>query len=1117
MDAASLSPVGADRRKSCDLCCSRKRRCDGDGVNPCTLCSTKGVLCAYSKKGRRGPKPKPKRDREGDGMYMGEVEEGGVVLGEDGRIPSMLDWAGGQQDGAQPRSSKMPRMGDVVRLTPSPATGMLGLQENHHLNAFFNGFGACTQIVQEDEIRGAMIYVLSEGQFGMPGMEEDAFSSSPKGFFSTGNEGKAASAAGRQGGGDSCNGSSLKLIRLDEGGLGIAAEVPSGGEGGGGEKELKQRAQRARLSAGVACLWAGIGVGAMLRGQTAEATAHYAENAREAIKGCYDVVSEEVLRAFLCLAHMHSFREDFPKFFRYTAMANDVAASLDRQGVCASAGKLRPSGRKGPTSKGCSEPAKFLLKCFDAMSHFLELEGEEANSPIEGIIAPQLIHSPSSGNNPGAGGSGSQGSEGCTSSESSSDVGEGGGGKGSNPQGTAAAGANKVGGEVRRKSAGGGARTAHCAAAAAAAAAAGLATAAAAAASSQGSGTARAGAGDGGVGESDDWPQAEVARMAPDMEKVDDARRTAADGGSKGDGGAGDVVGSWMGRRGDDNQEEAARRRGKENEPRELSANEVSTLTLKAKVAGALRSNPSALAYDEFPGLKSAVRVQECISVLGDNPVAKRLGNFALSSINAVGQGKSQSRGAASRPSEEAIVEKDSSSSSSLKFPPLKTNQVLFVGDTRILEVSMGVDCSCISVMCKVVAGVPWEEVQADAQIVANTADAILVPVLASPSISRSVCAVKLLANSAFSHLCLGNGEDALRAVRRFSAILKEFPGIVRFPPWRHCFHWMAGMLEAADLRNLYEGLRTSLNAINMKSMRDLPEFGEGAHDVMCKCSHFRCQATHRALAEHARRDPFGAFHTPRHCPQFGACATAAAANGSNTTTFRAGQEASEWAAKLHTVDSRSSGGVGIVGPGAGVATASAASDKNMTAVGASTQAAMATGTGPSAGAASSARNAAAASAGPPLRSAAATAAAMAATVTAAAAAAAAVGPSMPIATSTAAPQAVAGKSRGRPEATMAGKGGLGAVPQQVPVEGEPWNNMLRAGDQVLAQGSFDVFVQASEQRPASSLGSFSSEPENGGGRPANGGPDPLFSSAEAAASAWARSTSSSSSSSSGG
>lgn len=50
----------------------------------------------------------------------------------------------------------------------------------------------------------------------------------------------------------------------------------------------------------------------------------------------------------------------------------------------------------------------------------------------------------------------------------------------------------------------------------------------------------------------------------------------------------------------------------------------------------------------------------------------------------------------------------------------------------------------------------------------------------ASPSISRSVCAVKLLADSAFSHLCLGNADDALRAVRRFCSILKEFPGIMR-------------------------------------------------------------------------------------------------------------------------------------------------------------------------------------------------------------------------------------------------------------------------------------------------------------------------------------------------
>lgn len=53
----------------------------------------------------------------------------------------------------------------------------------------------------------------------------------------------------------------------------------------------------------------------------------------------------------------------------------------------------------------------------------------------------------------------------------------------------------------------------------------------------------------------------------------------------------------------------------------------------------------------------------------------------------------------------------------------------------------------------------------------------------ASPSISRSVCAVKLLADAAFAHLCLGAADNALRAVRRFCAILDEFPGIMRQVP----------------------------------------------------------------------------------------------------------------------------------------------------------------------------------------------------------------------------------------------------------------------------------------------------------------------------------------------
>lgn len=129
-----------------------------------------------------------------------------------------------------------------------------------------------------------MIHILSEGQFGMPDVEGESFYSTSSSSASSSGEKTETVISGP---------TDLPMIHLAGGGLAIPAGEPLEGARGSDE-ELRQRAQRARLSAGVACLWAGIGVGAMLCGDTAEATLHYAENAREAIKGCYDVVSEEV-------------------------------------------------------------------------------------------------------------------------------------------------------------------------------------------------------------------------------------------------------------------------------------------------------------------------------------------------------------------------------------------------------------------------------------------------------------------------------------------------------------------------------------------------------------------------------------------------------------------------------------------------------------------------------------------------------------------------------------------------------------------------------------------------------------------------------------------------------
>jgi hypothetical protein len=49
---------GQPYRTACALCVKRKRRCDGDGSVPCTLCRRKGRQCTYHTKEKRGPKPK---------------------------------------------------------------------------------------------------------------------------------------------------------------------------------------------------------------------------------------------------------------------------------------------------------------------------------------------------------------------------------------------------------------------------------------------------------------------------------------------------------------------------------------------------------------------------------------------------------------------------------------------------------------------------------------------------------------------------------------------------------------------------------------------------------------------------------------------------------------------------------------------------------------------------------------------------------------------------------------------------------------------------------------------------------------------------------------------------
>ncbi|CAM9193947.1 unnamed protein product [Choristocarpus tenellus] len=277
-------------RKSCDLCFSNKKRCDGDGQEPCRACRVRGIACLYSAKERRGPKPKFKPQAQPQSKQKRKIDAAGL-----------------QVCNCQRRS---PTAG--AHLSPSGATGLVGLVENHYLNAFVSSLG-CVVAVQEDKLRGAIIHVLSGGSLG-PEIFEGLPDHNKLGGYNTFGD---------------CRGRG-------------SAQVVE-------ETEWKKR--KTRLSAAIGCLWAGIGMGALLSGLSVEDTQLYAARAREAMTICFDHVSEDVLRGYMCLAYLSASMDDYQSFSKYLSFASAVAESLSEQHL--------------------SGEMKFQLEIFKAIGHYV--------------------------------------------------------------------------------------------------------------------------------------------------------------------------------------------------------------------------------------------------------------------------------------------------------------------------------------------------------------------------------------------------------------------------------------------------------------------------------------------------------------------------------------------------------------------------------------------------------------------------------------------------------------------------------------------------------------------------------------------------------------------------
>ncbi|CAM9190589.1 unnamed protein product [Choristocarpus tenellus] len=280
------------------------------------MCRIRGIACLFSEKRRRGPKRKAPPHSEP--LREDDPEE--LMLVCDGRIRSdhgsVCMVAGlstcdkGRQVifpvGQHQVCGLPPARG--VYLSPSGATGLVGLVENQNLNAYIRGWGTSIVLVQENDLRGAMIHVLSGGMLGPDVFEDRACRT------------------------DRDNWDVLGLREQNEG--------------------------QAKLLSAIGCLWSCIGMGALVNGMSLEVAQPYVDKAEKALRGCFGHVSEDVLKAYLGMAYLGVFMDDFPSFYRYVSCARNVGDAL---------------------GKKISGETKFILKIFQALENFIVISGDDGN------------------------------------------------------------------------------------------------------------------------------------------------------------------------------------------------------------------------------------------------------------------------------------------------------------------------------------------------------------------------------------------------------------------------------------------------------------------------------------------------------------------------------------------------------------------------------------------------------------------------------------------------------------------------------------------------------------------------------------------------------------------
>ncbi|CAB1109300.1 unnamed protein product [Ectocarpus sp. CCAP 1310/34] len=257
-------------RKSCGACGRKKRKCDG--LMPCSRCLRAGVRCTYSKRKPHQPqlgRQHQRRPRGPAGVQTADMfrpSASGTLL-PGGMLPLKR-----------------------LKLSASPATGLVGMQENAFLSDFFGCVGFMP-FTSRSHIRGAMVRMMARSTAQhQPGARHNSPEQSQFGDTFT------------------------------EDGI-----TPGN-----------------QLLTGPSCctFWCAVGMGALAKGSPVESVANYSRLARDAMDAYTGPVDADVAEAWAILGYFYGFMGDTATFEEYLKLSDSFLIASIEQG---STGTL-PSG-----------------------------------------------------------------------------------------------------------------------------------------------------------------------------------------------------------------------------------------------------------------------------------------------------------------------------------------------------------------------------------------------------------------------------------------------------------------------------------------------------------------------------------------------------------------------------------------------------------------------------------------------------------------------------------------------------------------------------------------------------------------------------------------------------